>query len=238
MKSWSACVNAVVLVCLALLPSWAMAQSDTNKTLVPGSQAGSDVSVPAGSSDSPTSKDPGYHLHDGLYIRLALGGGYVHDKLSSDRFGSATITGAAIPIDLMLGWALVPGLTLGGGIWLAPLSSPKGEYHGTSTAISSKNRIQYSRFGLFADYYPNPREGLHALGNIAYAGMTIVEDATDKLLGNAKGVAFTAGIGYEFWIGAQWSAGLLAQLGYAALSAPNESHSLIAPGLIATFTYQ
>jgi hypothetical protein len=235
---WRPCLTLALSMWLALVPQWTMAQSRANNPPAAADPATSNVTGPQSNSDSGPSRDPGYHLRDGLYFRFALGGGYVHDRISNDVVGKATISGAAIPFDLMLGWTVVQGLALGAGVWLAPMSNPTGEYQGNSTSISSKYRVQYSRLGVFADYYPNPREGLHVLGNIAHAGMTIVQDATDKLLANAKGVAFTAGVGYEFWIASQWSAGLLAQVGYAALSAPHESHGVIAPALMATLTCQ
>jgi hypothetical protein len=77
------------------------------------------------------------HLHDSFYLRLALGGGYVSDKISNDIIGKLSIHGAAVPLEVAAGWAVIDGLSLGAGIWLTPLVGPTGEYRGSATAIPS-----------------------------------------------------------------------------------------------------
>jgi hypothetical protein len=57
------------------------------------------------------------------------------------------------------------------------------------------------------------------------------------VIANAKGPAFSAGGGYEWWVGRQWSIGVQGQLSYAPLQAPDESHDLVSFGVLASFTF-
>lgn len=145
--------------------------------------------------------------------------------------------GVAIPLEIMLGGAIVPGLVLGAGIWATPLTHPKMEYQGETGDITGY-RVQFSRLGPFVDYYPNPSDGFHILGELAYSAFSITEDKTDVLVANVKGIAVTGGAGYEWWIGAQWSMGIMGKFSYAHLSGDGETHTLIAPVLVGTATYQ
>lgn len=181
--------------------------------------------------------DPSIHRHDGFYLRLGLGLGYVSDSASENDGTTFKIHGTTIPIDIMIGGSLVPGLVLGGGIWIAPMVSPKVDFEGQTLTISSNYTVQFNQIGPFLDYYPNPHEGLHILGAVTYAGLTLVEDATNTTLANVKGFGLTAGLGYDFWIGNQWSMGVLGQFSYANLSADSESHQLISPALLGSATF-
>lgn len=55
------------------------------------------------------------------------------------------------------------------------------------------------------------------------------------------GIAGTVAGGYEWWIGTQWSVGLLARLTYAGLIFENEDiderHNVFVPGPVTTFTH-
>ena len=116
-----------------------------------------------------------------------------------------------------------------------PLIDPSVEFAGQSVSVDSA-RVQLSRLGPFVDFYPDPKGGLHLLGAVTLTAFSLTDTDTDETLANARGPGFAAGVGYEWWIGEQWSAGVMARFIYASLSADSESHSLIAPGLIATFT--
>jgi hypothetical protein len=69
----------------------------------------------------------------------------------------------------------------------------------------------FSIVGVLVDVYPNPTQGLHIAGAVGSGSADVdVRDgeSTDSGLGLALGV------GYDFWIGEQWSAGAGARVLY------------------------
>ncbi|MGC4067978.1 MAG: hypothetical protein QM784_25680 [Polyangiaceae bacterium] len=73
---------------------------------------------------------PSSHYHDGFYLRLALGGGYVHNSISNDNAGSMKVYGATIPLEILIGGSPMTGLAVGFGITANPMSKPKTEFEG------------------------------------------------------------------------------------------------------------
>jgi hypothetical protein len=45
------------------------------------------------------------------------------------------------------------------------------------------------------------------------------------------------GVGYDFWVGNEWSIGPMFRIAYAPMSIEETSVNAIAPALLATFTY-
>jgi hypothetical protein len=211
--------------------------SNTASTAEAGGESSQRTAQPQVTTAESKLVPPSSHYHDGFYLRLALGGGYVHNSISNDNAGSMKVYGATIPLEILIGGSPAAGLAVGFGITANPMSKPKTEFEGQTMSVSSDYRVQYSRLGPFVDYYPNPSGNLHLLGSINYGGFTIVEDSTDRTVANAKGLALTAGVGYGLWVSSEWSIGILGQLSYAMLWAPNESHQVFAPTLMAEFTY-
>ena len=99
--------------------------------------------------------------------------------------------------------------------------------------------------GAFLDWYPNPREGIHLQG---FAGLAAVD--TQDALGrspsrNPTGIGLGFGVGQEWWVGDQWSLGIVGRLLYAhatvndtidAIGA-SERHSVIVPAVLFGATY-
>jgi hypothetical protein len=202
------------------------------------------------SLDSPAEPDfndedtPAWHrkgrVHDGFFLRMGIGPGHVSDKiegagpLEDQEF---TIRGAGPGIELMLGGTVAPGLVVGGGLWGTTLSSAELDDGTGGEEFPGTVELNFSQLGPFVDYYPNPRGGLHLLlgGGLGTFSMQKVEN--EELLANAKGFAGLAGVGYEFWVGKEWSLGATAKLSYARLAVGAERHSLLSPSLLFGATF-
>jgi hypothetical protein len=185
----------------------------------------------------PLLQDPTAHLHDGFYLRLSIGGGYLTNTIDTDTgLGELTVKGSTLPIEIMLGGSPTPGFALGVGLWVDPLLDPEVESDVATAAIGDEYTVQFNRFGMFGDWYPDPTEGLHLVGVLAYAAFSVNDEVDSELVANAKGISIGLGVGYEWWIGKQWSAGVLGRFAYASLSADEESHKLLSPSIVATFT--
>ena len=195
---------------------------------------------PNGVYEPPAAK-AGDHLHDGFYLRLAIGFGYLSNTInlgaSSGFDTELKVTGTTLAMEVLLGGAVIPGLILGAGIWADPLLSPKFEVGGASGSINDNQSVQLSRLGLFVDIYPDPKSGFHVQGNVGLAAFSITNKSTDETLANAKGLGLGGAVGYEWWVSQQWGAGVMARFTYSSLSADGESHRVIYPSILISFTF-
>lgn len=171
--------------------------------------------------------------HNGFYLQLTGGLGYV--STSVDAPGDPSMGGMALDTSLLLGGTPIPGLAIGGGLMIDYLPSPGSEVNGmdSPTPITSQYLIG---IGLFADFYPDPKGGLHFQG---FAGWGGVESSVDGDVGGSDptGLVMSIGGGYDVFITDELSVGGLARLGFAPLSFNDVSYTSIAPALLGTLTY-
>lgn len=156
----------------------------------------------------------GVHTHDGFYLRLGLGFGSMSGTakrkfagLEDEQDGS----GGGVASEFALGGTVAPGLVLGGGIYGISVPSPSYEDdNGTST---DGDQLVLSSIGPFIDYYFDPNGGGHIQAAIALGVASQAKGDLDAAY-SGTGVALMFGGGYEWWIGEQWSMGILARLQY------------------------
>ena len=188
----------------------------------------------------------GKRFHDGFYLRLGVGAGYLISKWTpageSDSSGGAL--GFTVPVELAIGGAPAPGFVLGAGSWAihvpaATYSAGRGDFEREEDASYGS----ISMIGPFADIYPAPRAGFHlqvapCLALVAPGGSdTIVSDSL-----SGAGVGVMAGLGYEGWVADQWGLGVLlrAQFAYVEISDDDDdSYDFLGlmPGLLMTATF-
>jgi hypothetical protein len=104
----------------------------------------------------------------------------------------------------------------------------------------------FSIFGVLGDYYLNPEQGFHlqaALGlSSLRSGRGELSRATVASQHNASGLGAMIGVGNEWWVGKEWSIGVLGRLTYGALQAEDDggaewTHSILVPALLFSATY-
>ncbi len=183
----------------------------------------------------------GVEEHDGLQLSLGVGVAYSHTSIGLDPKPSgskdASVAGLGVGAQILIGGTLAPGLVLGGGSMGGHFISPTltvGEHEGDSDGDLAANLL-----GVYVDYYPDPRSGLHLL---ALVGGATLEDGNDATDGVAVGFGAAAGAGHQWWIGEQWSLGVLArlQLLRTTVDFPRalEGHyTTLIPAILATATY-
>lgn len=194
--------------------------------------------------------------HDGFYLRLELGAGYLSgsrvtdmadNRLHGDVMGIAQVGG------LMLGGTVAPGLVLGGGAW--GTNAPRAEYSGQVLALDRTrfaigegtvgvDLASTSIIGPFVAWYPNPTKGLNAelaLGlAIASSSSGYEENEAFGLDSHsAAGWGLQVAVGYDFWIGEQWSLGLAARVSYVNTSSTDspEMMTVWTPALAGAATF-
>jgi hypothetical protein len=147
--------------------------------------------------------------------------------------GDASISGLTIPSALLLGGTVGP-VVIGGGLFGDYVPSPKfkqgdTEFEGDVTAT-------LFGIGLFADFYPDPHGGLHFQPFLGYGGMEFSFEG-DVSGSDPTGPIFAIGVGHDWWVGNEWSIGVMGRFAYAPLKLNDTSYNTIAPAVLATFTY-
>ncbi len=183
------------------------------------------------------------HNHDGLYLRLGIGFGYMSTKGEIDRPNSQEldITGSGLTGEFMIGGTPAPGFVIGGGTMGLTIFNPKFELDGQERDTDA-NSVDLSMLGLFVDVYPDPKKGLHFQAMVGYAQLS--SDETDSDDERPDGLGLAAGVGYEWWVGEQWGIGILGRVIYASTkleerigtSTADITYTSLAPALLFTAT--
>jgi hypothetical protein len=178
---------------------------------------------------------------------MGIGLGYATGTAEPDFSGAPEIdlSGLAIPVELSLGGTVGRGVVLGVGSFGASIPTLTLETSSDFGDLETETDAVLSTIGPFIDVYPNPEQGLHIQAGVAYAVIAASED-DDELLGDdyaGGGFALMAGVGYEWWVGEQWSVGVLGRIQYASATLeadsgdlPDSDVSLIVPAALFTAT--
>lgn len=166
-------------------------------------------------------KKHGVYTHDGFYLRMGIGvGAVVLGNAGADDDTTLSTGGAAI--EFGMGGTVGNGFVIGGrlmgvGGQSLELESPEG-----STNVPGG--LTYSTVQLFADWYVDPESGLHIEGALGPVGLsydpTVGEDDDyrnddDETI---DGFGGSLGVGWEGWIGEQWSLGGMFRLNWATFA--------------------
>ncbi len=187
----------------------------------------------------------GAYVHDGFYLRLALGGGGAFETmgLSGDaEAGSCRVGGPAVAFDLAMGGTLGSGFVLGGVLSTMYFAKQqRGRLPMPEAEVRDEHAASLSTIGILADWYPDPSKGFHAQAVLG-AGVLRLSDTADSDYA-PSGTAISAGLGHEWWLGPEASLGILARFDWAFLTYQDEEaerdyeHRLLHFGLMGTATY-
>jgi hypothetical protein len=200
------------------------------------------------------------HYHDKFYLRLAGGLSYFSDAVESEpitsplRLGrvTGTIKGVAPAAELAAGYAVLPGLIVGGGLyfhWILSPSTDNGNLEAVGDVPETVNfaGTTLALLGPFVDYYFDPAAGFHVQGSIAYGILSLGEGRganTDRAYVQEQsggGLALMAGVGYELWVSGGWSVGALGRLTAGWGSGDDKNgyawkHTILVPALLFSAT--
>jgi hypothetical protein len=175
---------------------------------------------------------------------------------ASSTTGSAG--GFAGATELAIGASPIPGWALGGGVYTTTIPSPSSDDLEFDVLPGGQRYeftlTQLALFAIFSDVYPMPDTGFHVQGGAGMAvlvmglGTSTGSLATSEDRGpttqahTAVGPGMMLGLGYEWWIGNEWSLGALARFTYGWTSGDDGDgvswdHQTGSMTLLAGFTY-
>jgi hypothetical protein len=172
--------------------------------------------------------------HDGFYLQLNAGLGYL--SASGEPGGTKVkYSGATFPSSLLLGGTVGP-VVIGGGLFTDYAFSPKASINGADSPIAADFSMTLIGIGMFADIYPDVHGGLHFQPFIGWGGL---ETSVNGNSGGSDptGLVLAVGGGYDFFISDNWSFGGMLRVAYAPLSLNDVTYSTLSPSLLATITY-
>lgn len=119
-------------------------------------------------------------------------------------------SGGGVAIEFALGGTVADGLVIGGGLYASGVGSVRWKGDGIVSDGVSGGQGSLGLLGVIADYYPNPRDGFHVqaglgIGTLSFDKHTRSGIPNENLAGGGGGAML--GVGYEFWVGNQWSIG-------------------------------
>jgi hypothetical protein len=170
--------------------------------------------------------------HDGGYLRVGFNLGFISD---SARQGAvkAESSGFGGFLDAAFGGSLSESLVVGAALHSLGAFSATTELDGQNLDRQHSTFVQV--VGVLLDYYPDPRRGLHIGMTVGSGSADIVVNADEE---TSSGVGLAMRLGYDFWVGEQWSVGpALGLLFVAGASDELGNHRAVAPTLTLTALY-
>ncbi len=178
----------------------------------------------------------GRYTHDGFYLRMSLGlnlGALSRSVEAevSDVVGyesDSDISGGGLGLELTIGGTpatgfVVAGTWLGAGILDAVIERDDG------SELELEEPLNFAMIGITLDGYVRPKAGFHLGGTLGpgVAGARLPEDSLFDYIGG-WGWAIALHMGYDWWIGEEWSLGVLGRLIGARLSGEDEEEEITA----------
>jgi len=148
-----------------------------------------------------------HHVHDGFYLRGAMGLGLLGAEFEDDGTDQTVETGrGSLALDLMIGGSPSRGLAIGGALLSEAMVGAKYEVDGTEIGDGT---VITGLLGAFIDGFPDPTGGFHVGGALGFSSVTAEElgESGDTL--EMAGLGGAVWLGYDFWVGSEWSVGPL-----------------------------
>ncbi len=165
------------------------------------------VAFAQGSAPAPVAEST-VHRHLGFFLHLDTGVGYLSSSPSQPS-GAPSLSGAALPLSIIIGGAVGEDWILGGDLWGAAGPSP-----GTSTWGATV----LSGVGLNVTHYFMPANVFISLSPSFTALM--FDNGQGFVDRTQTGFGAKLAVGKEWWVGDHWGLGLALQGFFAA----NEGH--------------
>jgi hypothetical protein len=150
-------------------------------------------------------------------LRLGLGVGTGNFTVKEEApIGDVDVSGIGPSVELALGGTVAPGLVIGGGIYGTSVPSPEYSAQGQT---SNGGLASVSMIGPFVDYYFNPNQGFHGEAAVGYTALSAAKAEDDPYPtedSSGGGFGVVLGVGYEWWVGDEWSLGALGRVQYVS----------------------
>ena len=187
------------------------------------------AAVPAGQSTAATVAEhekhlygsgQGAHTHDGFYLRIHAGLGYLRASESYDIGTTDSYSGFGPTLNAALGRAIVGNLILYGEFVLTTVSGAAWTQNGGSPPGRDSTRdLTLFGFGPGIAYYFAPIN-LYVSGTLTFAKLWFLDDNnTDSPPppDTEFGIGGSFTVGKEWWVSRDWGIGVAGQFDYASL---------------------
>lgn len=150
------------------------------------------------------------HVHDGFYLRLQVGGGYLR-AAASDVSPTIAVKGPSANINAEIGFALFNNFILYGKFYGAASPNPSIQVGDLSMDnLGDEWSQNFGAVGLGVTYYIMPAN-IYLSGAITYTQLSISE-RNEKVAETDLGGGLHLGIGKEWWVSKNWGLGIGAEL--------------------------
>lgn len=161
---------------------------------------------------------PGRHKHDGFYMRLTMGPGYLKAKDSfQDR--SESVHGGGLTMSFAFGGALTPSLILYGELVGTMASEPTLDSDGTSQTMFNTDESLFG-IGPGVAYYLESLN-VYFSGTLAFSQVTKnIHDpglSTHNIEVTNMGIGLSLMAGKEWWVSDDWAIGVAGLLHVASM---------------------
>lgn len=154
--------------------------------------------------------------HDGFFLRLSGGFGYLSVKEDTD-LGNFEITGTGAALDIAIGGRIADNLALHGTLFGGSAVDPTFKVDGDKIGTANDTTMDASAIGVGLTYYVEPAN-VYLSGSLGAAHVTL-ESGNEKV-DSETGWAIDAIVGKEWWVGSEWGLGVAAQFNH--LSVPDK----------------
>jgi hypothetical protein len=166
-----------------------------------------------------TSTEPGYHRHDGLYLRLLLGIGslsFSESPVYTDGTGRLSASGPAGFFAFHLGFSLTDNVILYGALNGYSASNPDYSLNGDSLTATLSNTLGVSSYGGgLALYLDSLNAYISADLGTATTRITVGRTTTSS----KSGIGVNLQIGKEWWVSKNWGLGAALFYHYSSMDA-------------------
>ena len=164
---------------------------------------------------------PPPETHDGLYLRLHVGGGFTSASGTDNLGNKVTISGGSVSLGIAVGGAVAPNLALFGTAFASVATQPNVSEPG-SGSVTANGNISLGGFGGGIVYYFEPIN-IYLSGVIAAMDLQ-GQDANGNTTGTTKlGPGFQAMVGKEWWVSTHWGLGVAGELIAATMKNKDDS---------------
>jgi hypothetical protein len=159
----------------------------------------------------------GAERHDGFYLRVGLGIGGLALERSTDKElferdpdSKSSIRGGGGVFELSIGGTPAEGLVIAGTLLSHSVADPTVKYDG-GEEVELSDPLVFALLGGTVDWYPNAHGGFHFGGTLGVAAAVVERSEGTADIGGA-GLGLSALAGYDWWVGDEWSLGVLGRL--------------------------
>jgi len=173
----------------------------------------------------PVGPPPGYHEHDGFYMRLTTGITVLNATYSTNGIDNS-ITGAGVGFSMAFGGSITPNLVLYGEFVTSSALEPNSKRGGTSNTLTGYN-VDLFGIGPGVAYFLVPAN-VYFSGTLAFSQLTESYNGSSNSSSNNNsvdltnmGIGASFMVGKEWWVSTNWGLGVAGMLHLASMKMKN-----------------